>query len=551
MTTNPVELKSSADLPFWRQIRWQLIVTFVLVALVPIMIIAVITNSLVRAQAQAQVFDQLQSVADLKRDQITFWLNDSTAVLNGFLSPPVRTQLTTFATTPAAAPTQQEQVNMILSAAVAPSATNAQDAVRFQNLFLYTPDGRVVASSDPNRIGRTVALQPYFAPSLLADHIQPPYYAVGNNKLEMIVTRRLLDGNGQTLALLGGNLDLTILGQIMVRRSGLGASGETYLVSLESQYLLTPSRFAGYPATRAYHSAGIDAGLAGATGSDTYANYRDPPEMVLGVYHWLPDLQAVLLAEITRSEALATVEQSQRISIGVMGGSSVVALLIGLLVAIRITQPLSVLTATTAHIAAGDLEQRAKVERRNEIGLLATGFNTMASRLQSTLQGLEQGIADRTAELQESLVARDQTLAELQATMDSRAALEATIQTLSSPVLPVQDGILVMPLIGGIDSARAVVLTSTLLAAIEEHQARVVILDVTGVPIIDSQVARVLLEAAAAARLLGATPMLVGLRPELAQTIVGLGLDLATLITLANLKTGLHVATQMLGQYQR
>ena len=94
-------------------------------------------------------------------------------------------------------------------------------------------------------------------------------------------------------------------------------------------------------------------------------------------------------------------------------------------------------------------------------------------------------------------------------------------------------------------------LTSTLLAAIEEHQARVVILDVTGVPIIDSQVARVLLEAAAAARLLGATPMLVGLRPELAQTIVGLGLDLATLITLANLKTGLHVATQMLGQYQR
>jgi rsbT co-antagonist protein RsbR len=220
------------------------------------------------------------------------------------------------------------------------------------------------------------------------------------------------------------------------------------------------------------------------------------------------------------------------------------ALLIGLLVATRLANPITALTQVAARITSGDLGQRAEVRQQNEIGVLAAGFNTMTARLQQNLQDLEQRVADRTAELQHALNARDETLNELRASISARKTLEQTILELSSPVLPVLEGILVMPLIGAIDSERALLLMASLLEAVEQHRARVVLLDVTGVPLVDTQVAQVLLQAAGATRLLGAEPVLVGLRPELAQTIVGLGLDLSSLVTRANLQAGIRYATQ-------
>ncbi len=108
-----------------------------------------------------------------------------------------------------------------------------------------------------------------------------------------------------------------------------------------------------------------------------------------------------------------------------------------------------------------------------------------------------------------------------------------------------------MPLIGAIDSARADQLVPALLTAIEQHHATTVLLDVTGVPLIDTQVARVLLAAADATRLLGAEPILVGIRPELAQVIVGLGLDLSSLATQADLESGVRYASQRRRRYAR
>jgi len=86
-----------------------------------------------------------------------------------------------------------------------------------------------------------------------------------------------------------------------------------------------------------------------------------------------------------------------------------------------------------------------------------------------------------------------------------------------------------------------------LLAGVESHRARVVILDITGVPIVDEGVANSLLQAMQATRLLGAEPILVGLRPEVAQTIVALGMDLGELATAGNLQQGLARATLHIG----
>jgi rsbT co-antagonist protein RsbR len=116
------------------------------------------------------------------------------------------------------------------------------------------------------------------------------------------------------------------------------------------------------------------------------------------------------------------------------------------------------------------------------------------------------------------------------------------IRELSVPILPVTDSTLVMPLIGDLDAARLADIRDRALHAIGGSQARRLLLDVTGVPIVDSQVAQGLLGVAQAARLLGAEVVLIGIRPEVAQTIVGLGLDLAAFGTAADLRTAITSA---------
>lgn len=119
------------------------------------------------------------------------------------------------------------------------------------------------------------------------------------------------------------------------------------------------------------------------------------------------------------------------------------------------------------------------------------------------------------------------------------AAQRATIESLSSPVIQVWQGILTMPLIGTIDSFRAQNITASLLEAVSRQQAHCVIIDITGVPIVDTQVAQHLIQTAQACRLLGCEVILVGVGVEIAQTLVQLGVDLSTLTTLANLQAGI------------
>ncbi len=118
---------------------------------------------------------------------------------------------------------------------------------------------------------------------------------------------------------------------------------------------------------------------------------------------------------------------------------------------------------------------------------------------------------------------------------------------LSSPVVPVLEGILVLPLIGSIDTRRAQQIMVSLLEGIVAHQARVVIIDITGVPTVDTKVASHLLQAIQAARLLGAECLLVGITPEVAQTIVQLGVDLAGIITRSDLQSGVEYALRSMG----
>ena len=153
---------------------------------------------------------------------------------------------------------------------------------------------------------------------------------------------------------------------------------------------------------------------------------------------------------------------------------------------------------------------------------------------------LDQRVKERTVELAK-------VNGVLKAELAARKQVEEAIRALSTPVLPIRERLLILPLIGVLDSTRALQLTEQLLGSIRTYRAKAVVIDITGVPIVDSKVANHLLQTVEAARLMGASAIVTGISPEIAQTLVRLGLDLSRLRTRTDLMGGLEEAEQLLG----
>ena len=124
---------------------------------------------------------------------------------------------------------------------------------------------------------------------------------------------------------------------------------------------------------------------------------------------------------------------------------------------------------------------------------------------------------------------------------------QEAIRELSTPVLQVREGLLILPIIGGLDGQRARQLTEQLLAAIQRNRARVVVIDITGVATIDRSVANHLVQTVEAARLMGASAIITGLSSKIAQTLVDLGVDLSMMRTVGDLQGGLEEAERLIG----
>ncbi len=161
--------------------------------------------------------------------------------------------------------------------------------------------------------------------------------------------------------------------------------------------------------------------------------------------------------------------------------------------------------------------------------------------LEKAYAEIEKQVEERTTELKQEIAERERLQEEVM------AAQKQALRELSTPIIPIMERIIVMPLIGSIDTLRARDITRALLAGIREHRAKVVILDITGVPIVDSGVASHLNKTIQAARLKGAHTIVTGISDAVAETIVDLGIDWSGMETLSDLQTGLVVALNSMG----
>jgi rsbT co-antagonist protein RsbR len=285
------------------------------------------------------------------------------------------------------------------------------------------------------------------------------------------------------------------------------------------------SAFIQRPASAHATEVSIYPGITGATVVGTYVPLETPD--------W------AVVTELPTEEANREINREVVLSIGITLTAAVLAGLLGMFVARRLAVPLVNLTGTATRITAGEMGLQAVVGGPRETASLATAFNSMTAQLRQILGGLEQRVTDRTVDLRHALDQVEARAREQEVLLAENRQQRETIREMSVPVLPVSDSTLVMPLVGALDTERLRLLQEQALRAVERSRTRTLILDITGVPIVDSQVAQGLMVVVQAARLLGTEVLLVGIRPEVAQAIVTLGMSLPGLRTYNDLQSAL------------
>jgi anti-anti-sigma regulatory factor/CHASE3 domain sensor protein len=205
-----------------------------------------------------------------------------------------------------------------------------------------------------------------------------------------------------------------------------------------------------------------------------------------------------------------------------------------------VIDPVADVADAAARIAGGDLGARVPARGAGEVAQLGASFNAMATSLEANREELRRGAADlgrANAELDAKNMELGRAYADLERSKD-QAILELT-----TPALEINDRTLLLPLIGELGSERAKQVKQRLLDAVRERRARFVVLDVTGVPALDTEVARMLVETVESARLLGARVLLTGVSGEIAASLVHLGVESSQLQTRADLRAGVAWAT--------
>lgn len=125
------------------------------------------------------------------------------------------------------------------------------------------------------------------------------------------------------------------------------------------------------------------------------------------------------------------------------------------------------------------------------------------------------------------------------------ALQKASLQELSTPIIPVFDGIMIVPIVGVVDKERAQQMIEKLLNAVVTNKTEIILMDITGVDVVDTEVAYHLIQFVNAIHIVGAKSMLVGIKPTVAQTLVNLGVDLSSVVTFGDLQDGIEQALKL------
>jgi GAF domain-containing protein/HAMP domain-containing protein len=380
-------------------IRVRLIATSV--ALVLLVAAAVGVGSILVGlyNARQQAYRQLESVVTLKTRQIDTWLKDLQFDLDAFFTEEYEmTRMRTVLLWLELMNPRDAQTTLRLGL-----ERQIERAHRFGEVFLVNLQGEVVLSTYREREGQNYAAEEFFESGLQSRYVQPPMYDTLTGQTVIYFCRPAIDLYGNTLGVLVARTGLDRLNEICLERSGLGETGETYLVDA-GHTVVTALRHPARGGTALQigefvRSKGVDMALfARGSGADVYEGYHG--ENVLGSYMWIPDLRVALMAEQELGEVTAGARMTVIINAGVVLASALAAVVGAFFVSRGISEPLAALSRTATQIAAGDLSLVVEADRHDEIGTLARSFNSMTVQLRDLVGSLEQRVAEATRNLE-------------------------------------------------------------------------------------------------------------------------------------------------------
>ncbi|MBA3470953.1 MAG: STAS domain-containing protein [Herpetosiphonaceae bacterium] len=238
-------------------------------------------------------------------------------------------------------------------------------------------------------------------------------------------------------------------------------------------------------------------------------------------------------------QELSTRNQQMILVLLAMGlGMIVVILIMQYFATTTLGKPLKSLLAGVQAFTRGQLTTRVAVVRQDEVGAMASAFNELAITIQRQTKDLQVEYDRAVAAQAETEQARELITSQL----DTIKQKDSLLREMSVPVLPLSKSTLVMPLVGALDSDRLHQIQHQALQSLEGRSIKYLILDITGVPVVDTQVAQGLIQVVQAARLLGTETVVVGVRPEVAQTIVQQEINFNAITTRGSLEGGIAYA---------
>jgi len=282
---------------------------------------------------------------------------------------------------------------------------NLEEEPDFIELFVLDLDGKVHASTDETQEGKFKSNEPYFVEGKKGTVVQSFYYDLALQQPAMTISTPVKDENGNLIGVLAGRVNLNEISGLMAERSGLGETGETYLVN-KFNFMVTESRFRrGLALKKAIYTEGVRDCLKGNSGHGQYNNYRDIP--VIGTHVWIPEREVCLLAEIDQEEAFALINTLKNNILLVGIGIVTMVSILSIFLSRRITKPINKLIKGTEEIGKGNMETRINVKTNDEMETLANAFNQTTEDLKKSREELEKynrelgrRVKERTEELQ-------------------------------------------------------------------------------------------------------------------------------------------------------
>ena len=374
---------------FWKHsLMFRLVGRFSLVSIAAVFGVGAIAFLRAKSTLETSTLERLEVTATLKEQALERWIrNQREGTMALAALPELRAPASILHVAEESSPefrAASAQIQQILRAVLATRADWVQVAI------LSVREGKIWVSTDFPRQGEYRNREPYFIQGRQETFVQNPYLSWGTNQPTMTVATPLRNTKGESIAVLVVDLDLTPLDEIVSDRTGLGNSGQAYLVD-RSRNIVQSEGFAPSNLSHNAIAPGIEAALAGGEGSGFYLDRTGIP--TLGAYRWVEAPELALLVEVPRREVLAPLRQLSR-TVWLVGLGWAGFLVVGaFLLARSIARPILAITKVVTQVADGDWTPVASVLAEDEVGLLARNFNRMTERVRHLHTGLEDKVS--------------------------------------------------------------------------------------------------------------------------------------------------------------